>query len=114
LNYARKKNGGGGGEMRLIGGNWASHPVARAARDLLPHIFIDLVRILLDRKILAAHRAAKGDGASADPEFDFLAAGLASHENLKKNRGQEPVPRNQEKSALRPITILSWLLTPGS
>jgi len=93
--------------MRLIGGNQASCPVAGAAGDLLPHLFIDLVRIFLDRKILAARRAAKGDGASAGPKLDFPAARLAFHENLKENRIQEPVPRSQEKSALRPITILS-------
>jgi hypothetical protein len=109
-----KRMVGGREKLRLIDSNRASRAVAGAAGDLFPHLFIDLVRILLDRKILAARRAAKGDGASADPELDFLAAGLAFHENLKKNRRQVPVNRNQEKNALRSITILSWLLTPDS
>jgi len=73
--------------MRLIGGSQASCPVAGTAGNLFPHLFIDLIRILLDRKILAAHRAAKGDGASADPKLDFLAARLAFHRSLKKITG---------------------------
>jgi hypothetical protein len=59
------------------------YPVAGSTGDLFPHLFIDLVRILLDRKILAAHRAAKSHRSSTDPEFNFLAAELAFHGDLK-------------------------------
>jgi hypothetical protein len=79
-----------------------SRAIAGAAGDLFPRLFIDLVRILLDRKILAARRAAKGDGASADPKLDFFTARFAFHESLKKDRGRKPVSGDQEKSALRP------------
>jgi hypothetical protein len=58
-----------------------SRPVAGAAGDLLPGLVVDLVSVLLDRKILAAHRAAKYHVASTDAEFDFLLANRALHKN---------------------------------
>jgi hypothetical protein len=61
----------------------ASRPVAGTAGNLLPRLFVHFVDIILDRKILAAHRAAQRHCASADPEFDFIAADLALHNNLK-------------------------------
>jgi len=74
------------------GGSTLSHPVAGAAGDLFPGLVVDLVSVLLDRKFLAAARAAKYHRTSADAEFDFLLANLALHENLKKqmtdHRGQ--------------------------
>jgi hypothetical protein len=55
------------------------HPVAGTAGDLLPRLLVDPVRIFLDRKVLAARRAAKRDRPSADPELDLFAADLAVH-----------------------------------
>jgi hypothetical protein len=54
-------------------------PVAGPAGNPFPRLLVDLVRVFLDRKVFAAPRAAEGDGPSADPEFDFLAADLAVH-----------------------------------
>lgn len=60
----------------------ASRSVAGTAGNLLPCIFIHFVEIILDRKVLAAHRAAQRHCASADAEFDSLAADLALHNTL--------------------------------
>jgi hypothetical protein len=72
-------------------------PVAGTTGDLFPHLFVDLVRILFDRKILAAHRAAKSDHASTDPELNFLAAGLAFHEGLE-SRTKDFTTEGSEKT----------------
>jgi hypothetical protein len=56
-------------------------PVAGTAGDLLPRLLVDPVRIFLDRKVLAAPRAAKRYRPSADPEFDLFVADLAVHKN---------------------------------
>jgi len=42
----------------------ASRPVAGTAGNLLPRLFVHFVDIILDRKILAAHRAAHRHCAS--------------------------------------------------
>ena len=64
-----------------------SCPVAGTAGNSLPRLLIDLICVLLDRKDLAARRAAKRDRSSADPEFNFFFAGLAFHKktSLLKN-----------------------------
>jgi hypothetical protein len=61
-----------------------SRPVAGTAGDHLPHALVEFVAVLLDGKILAAHRAAYGDRPSAEMERGFLATGPAFHKNLKK------------------------------
>lgn len=63
-------NGAGLGTLR---------PVAGAAGDPLPGLLVYLVGVLLDRKFLAARRAAKYHIASTDAELDFLLANLALH-----------------------------------
>ncbi len=62
--------------------NFASRPVAGTAGNLLPRFYVHFVNIILDRKILAARRAAQRYCASADPKFDFLTADLALHDIL--------------------------------
>jgi hypothetical protein len=61
----------------------ASRPVAGTAGNLLPGLFVHFVEIILDREVLAARRAAQRYCASADVEFDSLAADLALHNTLK-------------------------------
>jgi hypothetical protein len=68
------------------------------------------MKVIVDWKFLAAHRAAKCYHASADLELDFVIAFLAIHTNLKQKTGD----RSQEKRSVTTITILSWLLTLGS
>jgi hypothetical protein len=60
--------------LRAVGG---------ATGDSLPHFLADILKVIVDWKFLAAHRAAKFYHASADPKLDLLAAGLAFHEDLK-------------------------------
>lgn len=60
-----------------------SRPVAGTEGNLLPHLFVHFIDIILDRKVLAARRAAQRHCASADSEFDTLAADLALHNALK-------------------------------
>jgi len=57
-----------------------SCPVAGTPGDHFPHTLIEFVAVFLDRKILAAHRAAYGDHPSAEVEHCFLAADPAFHE----------------------------------
>ncbi|HSQ78222.1 MAG TPA: hypothetical protein VLN91_04955 [Nitrospirota bacterium] len=71
-------------ENKQGGGSTLSRPVAGAAGDLLPGLLVDLVSILLDRKLFAARRAAKYYVPSTDAKLDFLLANLALHENLKR------------------------------
>jgi hypothetical protein len=61
----------------------ASRPVAGTAGNLLPRLFVHFVDIILNRKVLATRRAAQRHCASADAEFDSLAADLALHNTLK-------------------------------
>ena len=56
-------------------------PVGGATGDCLPHFLADLMKVIVDRKFFAAHRAAKCYQASADAKLDHIAAGLAVHEN---------------------------------
>jgi len=59
-----------------------SHPVAGTAGYLLPHLVIDIIDIVVDRKFLAARRAAQCDRPSTDVKLDFLAANLALHSTI--------------------------------
>src|SRR5512145_2040957 len=70
--------------------------VAGAARYALPGLFVKLVQVFLDRKFLAARRAAQGYRPSADLEHHVLAARPALHCNLKKTvgRGQRQTQNN--------------------
>ena len=54
-------------------------PVGGAAGDCLPHFLADIMKVIVDWKFLAAHRAAKCYQASADSKLDFVAAGFAVH-----------------------------------
>jgi len=53
-------------------------PVGRSAGDLFPHFIIHFVKVVLDRELFAARRAAKYHLASANTKLDLLAAILAS------------------------------------
>jgi hypothetical protein len=74
-------------------------PVTGTPGDHLPHALIELVAVLLDRKILAAHRAAYGDHPSAEVEHGFLAADPAGHDNLDETgaSSQESVARRNRR-----------------
>ena len=56
-----------------------SSPVAGPTGNFLPRLLVELVHILLDRKVLAARRAAYRHRASADPEKRLAAAYCACH-----------------------------------
>ena len=56
-----------------------SHAIAGSAGYCLPHVLADLMEVVVDRKDLAAPRAAKRDNASADPEFHCFIAFFAFH-----------------------------------
>jgi hypothetical protein len=88
----------------------ALRPVAGTAGDLLPGLLVDPVRVLLDRKILAAPRAAKRDRPSADPELDRFAADLAVHKDLKPNILPQ---RNAEGETARKAKALFLGFKPG-
>jgi hypothetical protein len=64
------------------------HPVTRSAGDILPHGLVQLVDVIPYGIVPAARRAAQGNSASTDPEFDFFAAKFALHENLKSRTNQ--------------------------
>ncbi len=59
-------------------------PVAGTPGDLFPCRVVDLVEVLLDGKIYAAHRAAEGNGLSTYAKLDFFAAHFALHKNLNQ------------------------------
>ena len=56
-----------------------SNPVARTAGNCFPHFLADLLKIIVDWKFFAAHRAAKCYHASADSKLDLVITFLAIH-----------------------------------
>lgn len=58
-----------------------SRPITGTAGDRLPHFLADIIKVIVNWKFLAAHRAAKRYHASADSKLDFVIAFLAVHEN---------------------------------
>jgi hypothetical protein len=74
-----------------------SCPVAGPPGDHLPHALIELVAVLRDGEILAAHRAAYGDHPSTEVEHGFLAAGPALHKDLKKILPQRTERENKSE-----------------
>ena len=45
--------------------------------EFIPHLVIHFIDVVFDRKLFAAHRAAKDHLASADVQLYFLSANLA-------------------------------------